>query len=82
VALASVVTIPVLTVELWGYIPSYARYGAPGAGMLVLLYAVSRDRAARFLMLALMALTLTTPVLALFPISKPAQVEVTQLPEP
>ena len=68
--------------ELWGYIPAYARYGAPGAGMLVLLYAVTRDRAARLLMLALMALTLTNPVLALFPISRPAQVDVSQLPAP
>ena len=50
--------------------------------MLVLLYAVSRDGAARFLMLALMAMTLTNPVLALFPISKPAQVEVSELPQP
>jgi hypothetical protein len=81
VALASVVTVPFLTVDLWGYIPSYARYGAPAAGMLVLLYAVTRDRTARLLMVALMALTLTNPVLALFPISRPAQIDVLQLPQ-
>jgi hypothetical protein len=81
VALASVATVPFLTVALWGYIPSYARYGAPAAGMLVLLYAVTRDRVAAYLMIALMALTLTNPVLALFPTSHAAQVEVPQLPQ-
>jgi hypothetical protein len=44
--------------------------------MLVLLYAVSRDRAARFLMLALMVLTLTNPVVALLPISNQPSVQV------
>jgi hypothetical protein len=76
VALASVATVPFMTVELWGYIPSYARYGAPAAGMLVLLYALTRDRAARLLMIALMALTLTNPEVALLPIDHPAQVQV------
>jgi peptidoglycan/LPS O-acetylase OafA/YrhL len=76
VALASVATVPFLTKELWNYIPSYARYCAPAAGMLVLLYAVSRDRAARFLMLALMVLTLTNPVVALLPISNQPSVQV------
>lgn len=75
VALASVATVPFLTVALWGFIPSYARYGAPAAGMLVLLYAVTRDRAARYLMVALMALTLTNPVVALLPISHGTAVE-------
>jgi hypothetical protein len=75
VALASVATVPFLTVALWGYIPSYARYSAPAAGMLVLLYAVTRDRAARYLMVALMALTLTNPIVALFPISHGTAVE-------
>jgi hypothetical protein len=81
VALASVVTVPFLTVALWGYIPSYARYSAPAAGMLVLLYAVTRDRAARYLMIGLMALTLTNPVVALFPISHGTAVEVPPPPE-
>jgi hypothetical protein len=76
VALASVATVPFLTKELWNYIPSYARYGAPAAGMVVLLYAVSRDRAARLLMLALMVLTLTNPVVALLPISNQPSVQV------
>ena len=76
VALASVATVPFLTKELWNYIPSYARYGAPAAGMLVLLYAVSRDRPARALMLALMVLTLTNPVVALLPVSNGPQVQV------
>jgi hypothetical protein len=76
VALASVATVPFLTKELWNYIPSYARYGAPAAGMLVLMYAVSRDRASRLLMVALMALTLTNPVVALLPISNQPSVQV------
>ena len=74
VALASVATVPFMTEELWGYIPSYARYGAPAAGMLVLLYAISRDRRARNLMVALMVLTLTNPEVALFPMP-PASVQ-------
>ena len=76
VALASVATVPFLTKELWNYIPSYARYGAPAAGMLVLLYAISRDRAMRALMLALMVLTVTNPVVALLPMSNDASVQV------
>jgi hypothetical protein len=76
VALASVATVPFLTKELWNYIPSYARYGAPAAGMLVLLYAVSRDRVLRALMLALMVLTLTNPVVALLPIANDASVQL------
>jgi hypothetical protein len=68
VGLATVAVLPFLTVALWGYIPSYARYGAPAAGMLVLVYAVSQDRVARLLMVALVALTLTNPVVALLPI--------------
>jgi hypothetical protein len=76
IALASVATVPFLTKELWNYIPSYARYSAPAAGMLVLLYALSRDRAARLLMLALMVLTLTNPVVALLPISNQPSVQV------
>jgi hypothetical protein len=80
VALASVITVPFLTVALWGYIPSYARYGAPAAGMLVLIYAVSRDAAARWLMIAVVALTLTNPVVALLPIEHPSQVEAPGAP--
>lgn len=76
VALASVATVPFLTKDLWNYIPSYARYGAPAAGMLVLLYAVSRDRALRALMLALMLLTLTNPVVALLPTANDASVQI------
>jgi peptidoglycan/LPS O-acetylase OafA/YrhL len=76
VALASVATVPFLTKDLWNYIPSYARYGAPAAGMLVLLYAVSRDRALRALMLALMVLTLTNPVVALLPTANDASVQI------
>jgi len=67
VALAAVVLIPFLTVGLWRNVPSYARYSAPAAGMLVLVYAIGRDRAARYLMVALVALTLTNPVVALLP---------------
>ena len=69
VALASVITVPFLTLALWGYIPSYARYSAPAAGMLVLVYAITRDRVAQYLMIALMALTLINPVVALLPTS-------------
>jgi hypothetical protein len=68
VALAAVALIPFLTLALWRNIPSYGRYSAPAAGMLVLLYAVGRDRSARFLMAALVALTLTNPVVALLPV--------------
>jgi hypothetical protein len=81
VALASVATVPFLTKELWNYIPSYARYGAPAAGMLVLLYAVARDRPARWLMLALMVLTLTNPVVALLPISNAPSVQIPAPPK-
>jgi hypothetical protein len=76
VALASVATVPFLTKALWNYIPSYARYGAPAAGMLVLLYAVTRDRALRALMLALMVLSLTNPVVALLPTANDASVQI------
>ena len=82
VALASVATVPFLTKELWNYIPSYARYCAPAAGMLVLLYAISRDRAVRLLMVGLMALTLTNPVVALLPISNQPSVQVPPPPPP
>jgi hypothetical protein len=81
VALASVATVPFLTKALWNYIPSYARYGAPAAGMLVLLYAVSRDRPARWLMLGLMVLTLTNPVVALLPISNAPSVQIPAKPK-
>jgi hypothetical protein len=79
VALASVATVPFLTKELWNYIPSYARYGAPAAGMLVLLYAITRARALRLLMAGLMVLTLTNPVVALLPVANQPSV---QLPPP
>jgi hypothetical protein len=42
----------------------------------VLLYAVSRDRALRALMLALMVLTLTNPVVALLPTANDASVQI------
>jgi hypothetical protein len=61
-------------------IPSHARYSAPAAGILVLVYAVSRDSAARLLMIALMALTLTNPAVALLPIDRQAAVEAPQAP--
>jgi hypothetical protein len=80
VALASVLTVPFLTLELWGYIPSYARYSAPAAGMLVLVYVVSRDQAARLLMVALVALSLTNPVVALLPVDNRAAIEVPKAP--
>lgn len=76
VGLASVLTVPFLTLSLWGYIPSYARYGAPAAGMLVLVYAVTRDAAARWLMIGLMALTLTNPIVALLPFDNREAIEV------
>jgi hypothetical protein len=81
VALASVVTVPFLNVDLWGYIPSYARYSAPAAGMLVLVYAVRRDRPARLLMIALVALTLTNPVVALLPTSHTAALNAPEATE-
>jgi hypothetical protein len=76
VGLASVLTVPFLTLSLWGYIPSYARYGAPAAGMLVLVYAVTRDAVARWLMIGLMALTLTNPIVALLPFDNREAIEV------
>jgi hypothetical protein len=81
VALASVLTVPFLTLELWAHVPSYARYSAPAAGMLVLVYAVSRDTAARLLMVALIALTLTNPVVALLPYDNGVAVKVPK-PQP
>jgi len=80
VALASVLTVPFLTLELWGYIPSYARYSAPAAGMLVLIYGVTRDAAARMLIIALMALTLTNPMVALLPYDNREAIEVPKAP--
>jgi hypothetical protein len=81
VALASVVTVPFLTKELWNYIPSYSRYTAPAAGMLVLLYAVSRERALRALMLALVILTVTNPVVAMLPIGNGVSVQAPPAPK-
>jgi hypothetical protein len=78
VAFASVLTVPFLTLELWGYIPSYARYSAPAAGMLVLIYGVSRDAAARWLMIALIGLTVTNPIVALLPYDHREAIEVPQ----
>lgn len=75
VALASVVLVPFLTVALWRYIPSYARYTAPAAGLLVVMYGIARDRLVAISMFALMALTLTNPVVALLPISHPPAVQ-------
>ena len=72
VALAAIVLVPFLTLELWTYIPSYARYSAPAAGALVLLYALQPGRVAAGLMIALVALTLTNPVVALWPVDHPA----------
>jgi hypothetical protein len=80
VAFASVLTVPFLTLALWGYIPSYARYSAPASGMLVLIYGISRDAAARLLMIALMALSLTNPVVALLPYDNREAIEVPKAP--
>jgi hypothetical protein len=80
VGLASVLTVPFLTVALWRYIPSYARYSAPAGGMLVLVYAVSRDVAARWLMVGLVAMTLTNPVMAVLPIAHTEAVQDPRTP--
>ena len=54
----------------------YAHGGAPGDGTLVLLYAISRDRVLRALILALMVLTLTNPVVALLPVGNDASAQL------
>jgi hypothetical protein len=69
VALASAVLIPFLTVALWGYVFSYVRYAAAVPGILVLVYARSRDREAQVLMTALVVMTLANPVIAFLPIA-------------
>ena len=67
VGLGAVLLIPFLTLDLWRNIPSYSRYAAPVAGLLVLAYAIDRGFAPKFLLTATAALSLTNPVLALLP---------------
>jgi hypothetical protein len=69
VALAAVVFVPFLTLYLWSDIPSYSRYSAPVAGLIVLAYAVRPDRVLLGLMLALVALSLTSPIIGMLPTS-------------
>jgi hypothetical protein len=74
VALASVLLLPFLSLELWRNIPSYSRYAAPAAGMLVLAYALRRTWWSTALLAAIAALTLTNPVVALVPSHQQAMV--------
>ena len=67
VALASVLLLPFLTLELWRNVPSYSRYAAPATGMLVLAYALRRTWWSGALLVAVAALTVTNPVVALVP---------------
>ena len=67
VALGAILLIPFLTVALWRYVPSYSRYSAPAAGLLVLAYAVRPGRAALGLMVAVVALSLANPIISLLP---------------
>lgn len=67
VAAASVLLVPFFTSELWRNIPSYARYSAPAAALLMMLFAVRGSRVAAGLAVALGALTLVNPVIGFVP---------------
>ena len=67
VGLGAVLLIPFLTLDLWRNIPSYSRYAAPVAGLLVLAYAIDRGFAPKVLLTATAALSDSNPVLALLP---------------
>lgn len=67
VAAASVLLVPFFTSDLWRNIPSYARYSAPAAALLVMLFAVRGSRVAAGLAIALAALTLVNPVIGFVP---------------
>jgi hypothetical protein len=67
VALAAFVFVPFLTVDLWHYIPSYSRYAAPAAGLIVLAYALRPSRMLIWLSVALLALSFTSPVIGIGP---------------
>lgn len=74
VGLASVALVPFLTARLWGYPPSYTRYIAPAAALVVLSYAVTGDRRSRALAIALLVLSLTNPFVGLLPVENPPSV--------
>ena len=80
VALGSVLLLPFLSLDLWRNIPSYSRYAAPAAGMLVLAYALRRTWWSIALLGAIGALTLTNPVVALVPSHQHAQVRPAAAP--
>ena len=67
VALATLLLVPFLTLELWRNTLAYTRYGAPAAGLLLLSYALRHDRWSGGLLLSVAALSLTNPVVGLLP---------------
>lgn len=67
VAFAAGVLTPFYTVYLWTYARDYTRQSTALAGMLVLTYAVRPRWAPLALLVAIVALTLTNPIVALSP---------------
>jgi hypothetical protein len=67
IGLLALLFVPFLTEDLWGNPLSYVRYAAPAAGTLLVVFAVQRDRWALRLAVALLALSLVNPLVALLP---------------
>ena len=81
VALATLVLVPFLTLELWRNTLSYTRYGAPAAGLLLLAYAIRHDRWSGGLLLSVAALSLTNPVVPLLPNKQPGLIKPPPSPQ-
>jgi hypothetical protein len=67
VSLAAALLIPFLTVSLWQNIPSYSRYAAPIGGLMILAYAIRPDRVLVWCSVALLALSIVSPVVGIAP---------------
>jgi hypothetical protein len=67
IGLLAIFFIPFLTEGLWGSALSYVRYTAPAAAILLVVFAVQQDRWALRLAVALFALSLVNPLVALLP---------------
>jgi hypothetical protein len=65
--LLAIATVPFLPDNLWANSLSYVRYTAPVSGVLLLVFALRRDRWALWLAAAFFALTVVNPLIGLLP---------------
>jgi hypothetical protein len=79
VGLGALLLFPFLTDALLANIPSYTRYAAAVAGLLVIAYGIWGDAVSRFLLIGSTGLALFNPVIAVLPTRNPGRVKP---PEP